>query len=374
MEEPAAPYLVEIEVLRGLAIIMVVIGNLPDNLLFWRSGLGDFTHAYWNGEAGVDLFFAISGFVVARGLLPRLQRSEGGQDRLGILLTFLLRRFWRLQPAAWLWVLGPLCVGAVFNRSGAFHTLHANLAAGLAACLGFANFHLAAIFGHGDGGLSFPDWTLSLQEQFSILLPLLAVLFRARLAWAMLALLAWQLVMPADPLCYATRPGALAAGVLVALCFRSPAARLAEPVFLARHPAWRAITLAAVIVCLGALESDLPRPLMALPYLLAALLSALLVYAAGFDRFYIMPPSPARDLLVWIGNRSYAIYLVHVPAFALTRELYMRLQPPGLFHSTQEATHDIVVALFLTLGLGEVTYRLVERPLRRRGGKEGLLF
>jgi peptidoglycan/LPS O-acetylase OafA/YrhL len=357
----------EIEVLRAIAIMMVFIEHIPINLFFWRSQLGDVLAADWNGSAGVDLFFAISGFVIARGLLPRLQDCPAGAPYARTTLTFLLHRFWRLQPSAWLWVAVPLIVGLFFNRSGALHTPHANLAAGLTALLGISNFRFAAIFGSQDGGLSFAYWSLSLEEQFYILLPLLALLLRARLAWAMLALLAWQFLMPPDPLWYATRPGALAAGVLLAIWRESGSYAIAAPAFLRHGPIVRAAFVCGIVAALGALESNLPRPLMTIPYGMVALLSALAVYAASFDCGYILPAGLLRDMLVWIGNRSYAIYLIHIPAFAFTRELYMWVRPPGLFHSTQEATHYVVVALFLTLALSDLNYRFVETPLRRYG-------
>ena len=47
----------DIEVLRGVAILMVLVEHLPINLIYWHGGLMDFIWAYWHGASGVDLFF-----------------------------------------------------------------------------------------------------------------------------------------------------------------------------------------------------------------------------------------------------------------------------------------------------------------------------
>ena len=64
--------ILDIEVLRGIAVLFVVIHHANQNLLSWPNpGLAQF-YAYFGGAIGVDLFFAISGFVIARDLLPKL--------------------------------------------------------------------------------------------------------------------------------------------------------------------------------------------------------------------------------------------------------------------------------------------------------------
>jgi len=74
-----------------------------------------------------------------------------------------------------------------------------------------------------------------------------------------------------------------------------------------------------------------------------------------------------RAALTWTGTRSYALYLVHVPAFCATRELWSRLLPPGTPPGPHDLWRYLLTALPL-LALGaEANYRLLELPLRRRG-------
>ena len=96
-----------------------------------------------------------------------------------------------------------------------------------------------------------------------------------------------------------------------------------------------------------------------------ALLSVLLVWLASYNGNYFLPV-PLRVLMIWFGARSYAIYLIHIPAFFLTREIWMYLEP------AQAADNSFLLRYLLTAGvlillLSELNYRLLEMPLRKRG-------
>ena len=357
----------EIEVLRAIAMLMVFVDHMPFNLFDWHSGLGDVTAAYWRGSAGIDLFLAISGFVIGRSLLPALAAAAPGPAFAAVAMRFLQRRFWRLQPALAVWVIIPLVLSVVFNSSGAFHPFMVDLRSGVTALTGINNIRFAQIYGRSDAGVTFPLWVLSLVEQFYVLLPLLALVFRRHLAWAMAALVVLQFAAPADPIFLFTRTAALALGVLLALWEPHAARAMTAPVFLSGGRRQRFAFVAGLVLLIGALQSELGRPLVTLPYAVSAVLSAVLVHAASFDRGYIMRPGLVRQAFVWLGSRSYAVFLTHVPAFALTRELYARYRPPVFEHPPLLAAHYLVVAVVITLAASELTYRLVEKPARAHG-------
>ena len=355
----------EIEVLRVVAAVMVVVDHIPFNLFAWHSSLGDFLGDYWNGSSGMDLFLAISGFVVARGLLPALGACQDTLGRLSVVLGYVARRLWRLWPAAWLWLAVPLVLSAVFNSTGAFHGFRANLASAVAGVLMVHDLWFARVFGAGDTGITYPYWALSLIEQLSLALPALALLLRRRLAWALLALLAWQFVLPHSAVFYSTRPGDFALGALLAIWSRQPGYALATPVFLRGSAVLRGVFLAALVVLLGALQSELPRPMVSVPFGLSAVLCGVLVYVASLDLGCLMQQGWLRRALAWAGSRAYAVTLTHLPAFALTRELYAQVRGPIYVVTTQLAAHFLVTGLVLTLVLSELTYRFVEQPARR---------
>ena len=355
----------DIEVLRAIAILMVLVQHMQHHLFTWRTWLNT-SNLFWHGAAGVDLFFAVSGFVIARSLLPRLRAIPGGPPFLAATSTFLLQRFWRLQPSAWLWILLPAAMSFAFNRSGAFDTPHTNLSGGLAAVLGVYNFQLGWQNGWSTGGIVFPYWSLSLEEQFYLLLPLAALIFREKIALVMMSLILYQFFLAPTLIANVTRPGAIAGGVLLAIWSVRPSYSLGRPAFLARAPA-RLLFLVSALLAMGALESEMAEPLFSTAYGLIAVISAALVYTASFDCGYIMAPGGLRRVFLWIGSRSYAIYLTHVPAFALTRELFLRL---GSGRETAGAGLEpryLAMAFLLTAALSELNFRYVETPGRRYG-------
>ncbi len=354
----------DIEVLRGIAITMVYLQH-TDYVFPTPSLFVHLLKAYWHGAAGVDLFFAISGFVIARSLLPRLRACPDLAAFAGESLTFLVQRFWRLQPAAWLWILITILLSATFNRSGAFRTVQSNLEGGLAALLDFYNFWFAK---NVSAAVVFSSyWSLSFEEQFYVVFPVLVLLLRRHLVWLLLALLAYQFCMDQTILAAVTRPGGLAVGVLLALWSAAQTYPMARPDFLGGNGWLRACCVLGAVLLLGALESPLLEPLFSIPQGLIVIFSGALVYAASFDRGFIAGRGRVCRVLEWLGARSYAIYLVHFPVFAFTREIQGRLLLSGFHRVAYSDLLGVALSLPAVLVLSHWNYRLVEAPGRRYG-------
>ncbi len=350
----------EIEVLRGLAVIGVLIEHAPLNLVFWHSRLVDFEQRYARFWVGVDLFFAISGFVIARSLLPVL--DAGGWLEA---VRFWIRRAWRLLPSAWLWLAIPLALTLAFNRSGAFGPFRASYEAAVAAVLEVANFHLAGTFGRAPSGVSFPYWSLSLEEQFYWVLPIAALLLRARIIWAVALVAAMQVWAPHTPLAMVTRSGAIALGVLLAIWSGRPSWQAMAPLGLAKSRGARCAVLGGTVLLLGALGSD-ELQIASFRLALIALLCAALVWLASYDSSLLCRPGALRRTMAWIGARSYAIYLIHVPVYFAAHELWFRLHgatPPRAAAAWLYAAAAVAAILLLS----DANWRWIETPLRRRG-------
>ncbi|MCW5337940.1 acyltransferase family protein, partial [Pseudomonas aeruginosa] len=176
--------ILDIELLRGLAVLGVVFHHLHGNLFSGSPALLDGINQRVQFWWGVDLFFAISGFVIARTLIPQLREAPTRQAFWEQARYFWIRRAFRLLPSAWLWLALILACCLLLNRSGAFGSLSANLAASLAGFLQVANFRFADSFYRYEYGASFVYWSLSLEEQFYLLLPLLILCLRRYLGWA----------------------------------------------------------------------------------------------------------------------------------------------------------------------------------------------
>ena len=357
----------DIECLRAVAVLGVAFHHMQGNL--FHPGLPVLAALLQHADFwfGVDLFFAISGFVIARSLLPQMAgagRNLGRQGR--IMGAFWIRRAWRLLPSAWLWLGLILLAAFAFNRSGAFGSMHANLMATLAGLFDVANFRFADAFFRYEYGASFVYWSLSLEEQFYLLLPLMVLLLRRRIDLLMLALFVLQLCVVRTPLLMSLRTDALALGVLLAIAAPSRRYARLEPAFLQRLGALRSLL---PLLLLGGLAVLASADLGGWRFRMSAIaaVSAALVWLASYNADYLLQESRLKRALIWVGARSYAIYLIHVPVYFLLRETIFRM---ALQAGTPVALSPwllAVLAMGLTFLLADLNYRYLEQPLRRRG-------
>ena len=355
----------DIELLRGFAVLLVVVHHAQSNLISWTTPALTRFYSYFGGWVGVDLFFAVSGFVIARSLVPRLHAQPDGAAARRETLSFWMRRAWRLLPSAWLWLLVILLATPTFNSSGVFGSLEANLEASVAAVLQVANIRFAQAFMQWEYGSSFVYWSLALEEQFYLLFPLLILLSRRWLPYVLLGLVALQLFMPRSVMLMMFRTDALALGVLIALWSAQPSYRRLQPALLA-HRGLGVGVLLVLLLCLCALGSE-PLTMFSMRIGAIALLAAALVWLASYDRNFLWPDGAFKRLMIWFGTRSYAIYLIHIPAFFFTREIYYRLYPQQGDFGDSFFYPFVLTAAVLIVVLSELNYRLIECPLRERG-------
>lgn len=99
-----------------------------------------------------------------------------------------------------------------------------------------------------------------------------------------------------------------------------------------------------------------------------AMMAACLVWLASYDRGYIFGYSGLSNVLIWLGARSYAIYLIHWPMLKLINEISFRLLQEGFVVDPQILLPIQVFGFaLLTAVLAELNFRYVEQPLRRQG-------
>jgi peptidoglycan/LPS O-acetylase OafA/YrhL len=366
------PRIDDIEVLRAFAVGLVLVQHLAGNLVPFMNGERGILYGHLRFWSGVDLFFAISGFVIARSLLPVLPAATDRRAFVRTALSFWMRRAWRLLPSAWLWLAITVTASAIFNRSGAFGPVRANAAGAIAAIFYYANFHEAFGFGRIPLGAVFHYWSLSLEEQFYLALPFVIFFARDRLSTALVAIVAAQFfinrVGPFGDLLFAhIRCDALCLGVLLAIWNQSLDYRRWEPTALS-HPLSRwllPLGFIAILVMVSGPMFGQPRCTMAV----VAFLAAGIVWVASYDRDYLIPPGRLKRALCWAGARSYAMYLIHVPIYSATREFWSRVDPNVLQPSILHLAILVAGALTAVLVLAELNYRFLEVPLRRYGAR-----
>ena len=363
----------DIEVLRAFAILLVLYEHADLNLVFWHSSLLHGAMQYLRGWVGVDLFFAISGFVIARSLLPQLRSCLSNDEFILRTAQFWIRRAWRLLPSAWLWLLIPLILCITFNRSGIFMTFRADIDGLVAAMLNLANFHLGMTYGKSPIGISFIYWSLFLEEQFYLVLPIAIFLLRDRIWMVLGPIIALQFLIPPTTLTVCLRGGSISLGVLVAVWQGHSSYRLFEPRPLANHRLIRTAIVGlslAFIAMLGSYTASIVQ----FPFGMVAVLSAVLVWLASYDENYVWHDSLLKRAFLWIGARSYALYLIHQPVYLSLHEIWFRTHPITVHPRGLQALAYILIAYVLLLGLADLNYRLLEVPLRRRGAAIAMRF
>ena len=361
----------DIEILRAFAVILVIIEHTKINLFTWVSPFDSVFYSHFSGWTGVDLFFAISGFVIARNLVPKLQACTGQEQFFHSTVTFWIRRFWRLVPSAWFWVFFILFCTTFFNTSSAWGTLENNFETALSALLQVANLHVALQYGKEFMGAALVYWSLSLEEQFYFLLPFIVLLSGRKLPWVLAVIVGAQLFLVRDtPMLALVRTDALFLGVLIAIWSQGNSYKLFQPHFLNSRVATGLLLtiLLGTLACGGSDKIDIVEQ----QYGLVAIVSALLVLVASYDGNYLCRNPVLKAALLWVGTRSYALYLLHLPSFYLTREIWYRLEPAGTKFNTHYSYYDLFTALIILLLLSEFNYRFIETPFRKKGGQIAL--
>lgn len=334
-----------IQVLRALAALMVVLHHLRHELAALGLGAGALVRLPW--WAGVDVFFAISGFIIVHATGPAYD-GPGGRRR------FLVHRVARVVPLYWLVTLAYLVVALALPRSLG----DAGAAAGdpgyLAASFLFwpaarPDGSLQPLYGLG--------WTLNYEMLFYAVFALcLGRGRRATVAWTGAALaglvLFGRLAAPElAPLRFWSDP------IVLEFLFGAAVGLAREGGFRLGSPARAALAAAGIggLALIGDAEvAGLARPVLAgLPA--ACLVAALALAEAGpAPVFWVAPLSR-------LGDASYALYLVHPFCLRGVREALVRsglAAPLGSW-----GVGALMVAASVAAALA--TYRLIERPATR---------
>jgi peptidoglycan/LPS O-acetylase OafA/YrhL len=364
----------EIEILRGVAVLLAILTHLPIIWPYHNDALVRFYMTQAMPASGVDLFFCISGFVVSRAFLDFFDRMAG-EGRFALAFqVFWIRRAFRLLPTSWLWVIVGLVLSVAFNSTGQFATPWDNLRSALVVVTMTGN--IANQF----GGLLYPNdiyWSLALEEQFYLLFPLFLLVVASPWRWRVLLLLVGvqffldrNMNILSTPrltaLLWAIRLDSIMWGVLLFLFTRTAAWRRLEPTFLGSSPVLRTLVQIVLVYLLVAIPVKLIQVQVSMGLL--ALVAAALVFLASFERGYAVPARSLSGFFAWVGARSYAVYIIHITAFRLTLEGWSRYAlERGAPLQAGDTVPMFVTAALLLFGLVELNYRFVEMPMRDKG-------
>ena len=338
--ETGQKYRPEIDGLRALAVIPVILFHMG-----WAGIPG--------GYLGVDVFFVISGYLIT-GIIVDKQAAGGFSYS-----EFWIRRARRILPALLVMVLGT-CAAAVFLTKGNDTQTLGKVA--LAAILSVANVVLWRITGDYWGEKAenqelLHTWSLSVEEQFYFLFPLLLLLGgrirRLGLGGCVAIVAACSLLLhlvlgrhyvAMGFYLLPTRAWELGVGSLLAIWSRHRGPNMPRR----EIQTWLGIGL----ICLAYVH-DLRRYAFILPNFCTVLGAFLFVKnsgAAGSKLTELIASGPMRA----VGKVSYSLYLWHWPVIVVCRNLANMGGDPFPVWA---------IALLITI-LSLASYHFIEKPLR----------
>ena len=352
------------------------IGYIPalDGMRAVAVGLVIAYHLGYSGVAGgyigVEVFFILSGWLVCALLMNEQQRTGGIA-----LAGFWVRRARRLLPAMVAVIAGTLLVATIVDPGG-LAELRTQAVAAVSYHLNWRLVLDQQSYFEAAGGPSALEhlWSLSIEEQFYLLFPLLATFVLARRARVSAVRLVLLLALLSTVLRFVLyEPGADPSRVYFGTDTRLSGLLLGVAVGMFWTPnrlrphASRRFTLTLDLVALGGAlviawyafgldEHRAPafRGGFTAVQLATVAVLAVAVYPAPTVSARLLSTSPLR----WVGQRSYGIYLIHWPVIVFLSAA------PG---EQPEDPLGVAVQLGLVLGLAALSYRCLEQPVRARG-------
>jgi peptidoglycan/LPS O-acetylase OafA/YrhL len=347
----------EIDGLRFVAIASVVLFHLGGEV-YSKSGRVFNIHSWYvpllqlvsHGSRGVEIFFVISGFILGRPFARHALLGEK-KVRLG---GYYLRRLTRLEPP-YLLNLAIIAVCLMIYVPGLpLLYIVQHLLASAAYVHGF-------VYG-GVSAINAVTWSLEIEVQFYLLVPLLVTFFqvkslflrRSALILSILLLSIFQVWI--EKQAYSVKPQQFIYYTVIIYLQYFLAGFLLSDLYLVSFPRWRpsyAWDFVSLLCWPAVFYFDTPWYGIVLPFLI------LLVCIGGF-RGICFPRLFRVESIALIGGMCYSIYLWHffiIPlGFKATRHL----------HVTHDYLLDLIfqscLLLPLVLVLSTVYYVLIERP------------
>jgi peptidoglycan/LPS O-acetylase OafA/YrhL len=362
--------------LRGVAILLVLLRHAVfgvssvqgiethSPLTFLLLSAGQLT---WSG---VDLFFVLSGFLIGGILLDARLSPRYFQ-------TFYLRRVYRILPL-YLLILGLSLLPhllAEFSPARAAHTTPLPIP-WWAYALFIQNFWMSHLGTFGPSGIGI-TWSLAIEEQFYLSIPLLIRKVRPRNLLIVLltvvfcapwlrVLLHSSMLFPglASYVLMPTRADALCLGVLAALLVRNQT--FWSWLQSHRRILWSVTILFFLGTCYMTWQGydalSLPMTIWGFSWLAAFYTCILLI--AILPGGGIVPRILQNQSLMRLGTLAYCSYLIHV---AIMNALRHPLKAHFPHYPVAAWLVGGLVGMALTLAVAALSFTYFERPLLRRG-------
>jgi peptidoglycan/LPS O-acetylase OafA/YrhL len=351
----------DIQFLRGIAVTAVILFHNNESF-------------FPNGYLGVDIFFVVSGFVVTPKIIEIFLNSQNQKNSVSDakinMRQFFLKRFMRLVPALSVTLTffssAMILIGPISEHT---RTLKQAIATFLIAGNVGAWRYSGEYFSSGSNAFVH-TWSLSVEEQIYILIPFLFFLIffifgrKKALNESVLTKSIIILIFFSFTLCSIIYIASSKIGLddPLGILFYFPFTRLPEfllgsLVYLITKRSVEVVTpnfrikgwiYLFVLVSILIMQTNFIFPKIEI---ITCIFTALVIK----EKLRVNGLNIANKIFVWLGDRSYSLYLVHMP-------IYILIKTSPLFELNQ--FWSLSLSIFFTLMLGMVLYKFVESRFR----------
>ncbi len=379
----SVPYLPGLDGLRAIAVVGVMIFHAHHD---WLPG----------GYLGVEVFFVISGYLITLLLIGEHERT-GHVD----LRQFWARRFRRLLPALFV-MMAMIAVYIAAVYPDAREQTRGDFMGGIFYVSNWYQIFVGQGYGASEAFVPLRHlWSLAVEEQFYLLWPLVMMVIlrrsRSRLpevgakligASVVIAIVVGWMYVPGSVAtscggeftrgtwtvfgrCIAvndmlylgsiSRAGGLMLGAGFAMLWR-PNAIMRGPL---RHKGRRldvvaAVGLVALVIFMFTMylqDGGVYNPWLYRGGFFFTGVATLMLIAAVTHRGAFTGNLLGNKVMLWVGTRSYGLYLYHWPVYQIIRKQA----------NIQMSVAEVVLAMVVTVPVTEASYRFIETPIRKGG-------
>ena len=343
----------DIQVLRGIAVIAVVAFHLSEKF---------FPH----GWVGVDIFFVISGYVLTKQFMKLFQ---GKNTKIFTnLLEFYRLRFWRLTPAVFVMLLGSTVLVFLVGPPSSHSSFSLQ---GIATVFLVGNFSALKLNGdyfRPDPNPLLHTWSLSVEEQIYILLPIVLTFCfiflrftQKRFFLIVVTLTIISFILNLNPhMAYPLYSFTVPQQDFSIASYYSPFERFWQfgvgilTKVIERESRTNKVLFESIIciIFIGSLAfSGFNAHRIEI---LASFVTAFIIHTNILSHQF----NTISKVLIWVGDRSYSIYLVHFPL------IYVTKFSPLISSDKLIRRPLLLIAFLLTIFLGSLLYSRIEQKYR----------
>jgi peptidoglycan/LPS O-acetylase OafA/YrhL len=347
-------YRKDIQAMRGISVLSVLLYHSQPRL-------------FPNGYIGVDIFFVVSGFLMTPLMLQIVTKNILPHERLLNLCKFFKKRFYRLAPAASIIFIFSL-IALILFAPISDHKKILNLGLTIIFLIG----NIGASEFSGDYFLTNANplthfWSLAVEVHFYLIFPLIFILAFPRKIPRQRVITYILIVISFISMVFFFKPI-----ILQPLYDLIGINNKTFYYYSTFNRVWQFSLGGLAYIFLDKFKKSLKVSIV-LNYILAVILMALILTPNSFGYKFasllatslallmillksceVFPYTLAHKL-IWLGNRSYSIYLIHLPLVYLAR-----YSPFFEINGLSTRGLQVFCSVLISVGLGSISYNFIE--------------